>query len=501
MASLGLAPSPAHDRVPLTPSIRSVSELLTDPALAIPSYQRPYRWGEDNALQLIADIQRFQASGHYRLGTVILHSGADHSGGGEAERLDIVDGQQRYLTFALIAHALAQNASLSAGLRSRLSAVVTHIRLPARRDEQTNENVRRNFEHVRTMVSRWATPTVDDFARFFLDECSVVVLEVADLDAAFQMFDSQNTRGRALYPTDLLKAYHLREFDRTDPGIARMREVVEQWESVPPAEVNHVISAVLFPIKRWAAHRPLPRTGFSADHIRLFKGVREGKAGNSHFRWARLALLALAATRSGLDNRGSLPHDVVDTPPYPFQLTQPVVDGEMFFAMVQHYVTDARRAGVRVQGLSDQEETLRSDLREPALASLLSILDSQPPGAGNRYVRELFDCLLLAYVDRFGWHHIDTAAVALAQYAYRLRVSMTRIAMPSVNTHALETHRRTSDRSENLFSTLARALDPDVVLTRSTPPLDRDGWNDAERRGLSDLFRPHHASIPQEMAR
>lgn len=32
-----------------------------------------------------------------------------------------------------------------------------------------------------------------------------------DISEAFQFFDSQNARGKALYPHDLLKAYHLRE--------------------------------------------------------------------------------------------------------------------------------------------------------------------------------------------------------------------------------------------------------------------------------------------------
>ena len=37
------------------------------------------------------------------------------------------------------------------------------------------------------------------------------MLTLKNPDEAFQMFDSQNTRGRALYPTDLLKAFHIRE--------------------------------------------------------------------------------------------------------------------------------------------------------------------------------------------------------------------------------------------------------------------------------------------------
>src|SRR5690606_24350552 len=106
---------------------------------------------------------------------------------------------------------------------------------------------------------------------FFLKECSVVVLQVRELDSAFQMFDSQNTRGRALYPTDLLKAYHLREFSRTTPSRESLLETVRRWEAIPPAEINHVIAAVLFPIKRWSVGHRVRHGGFTAHHIDLFK--------------------------------------------------------------------------------------------------------------------------------------------------------------------------------------------------------------------------------------
>jgi hypothetical protein len=475
----------------LIASIATIAELLQDVTLTIPSYQRPYRWDVENVSQLIADIQRFRPSGHYRLGTVILYTG-DGDDGTETRRSEIVDGQQRYLTFAVIAHAITEVPRLAdVKLAERLRNAVQHIQLPGRRDGQTQLNLRRNFAQVRNVVTRWSGIEIEEFARFFLDDCSVIVLKVADLDAAFQMFDSQNTRGRALYPTDLLKAYHLREFSQTDPGTAQLLEVVKRWESVPSAEINHLIAAVLFPIKRWTSHQPLPRKGFSSDYIGLFKGVRQGTGGNGQFRWARLPLLAQTATdRFAAENRALIQHGVVDELTYPFQLTQPVVDGEMFFAMVDHYVAEARRIGIRWQGASDKELRTRAPSPSSELAPLLEILDDQPPGAGNRYVRELFDCLLLAYVDRFGWHHTREAAFALAQHAYLLRIRMARIAMPSVDTHALEAHYRASAVRVNLFSTLAYALDPDVIFTLRIPRPSTDDENNAAKRGLAPLFGP-----------
>ena len=38
-----------------------------------------------------------------------------------------------------------------------------------------------------------------------------------DVDEAFRVFDSQNYRGKALAPHDLLKAHHLREMREETP--------------------------------------------------------------------------------------------------------------------------------------------------------------------------------------------------------------------------------------------------------------------------------------------
>lgn len=456
----------------LIPSIATVAGLLTTADLKIPAYQRPYSWQESSAADLVSDIRRFRSAGHYRIGTVILHSHR-HGGDSTSDTLDVVDGQQRYLTFALIAHALAESPRLTdTALAQRLRDAVDSVHLPVRHDGKSDDNLRRNLAHIAHLVGQWPGSEIDDFARFFLDECSVVVLEVRELEAAFQMFDSQNTRGRTLYPADLLKAYHLREFTRTRPNSAHLLEVVRSWESIDPAEINHVIAAVLFPIKQWSRHRPLPRTGFSSTDTGMFKGVQEGAGGNGRFRWARLPLLAKASVeRFRRDNRTLIDRGVVDELETPFQITQPVIDGEMFFEMVNHYVHEARAAGIRrPEWSSFTSEQVAPP--HPDLNPIVQILDGLPPGAGNRYTRELFDCLLIAYVDRFGWHEIAQAAQILARHAFQLRIALQRIALPSVDTHALSVHPRVSPTDENLFSDISHALDPEVVLRRFAPSPD-----------------------------
>lgn len=85
------------------PRIINVIDLLTNENLRIPSYQRPYKWTVKNVNQLIDDIITHKEKSEYRLGTLVVH----HNN----QVFDIVDGQQRTVTLALIAYAIPQKES------------------------------------------------------------------------------------------------------------------------------------------------------------------------------------------------------------------------------------------------------------------------------------------------------------------------------------------------------------------------------------------------------
>lgn len=69
--------------------------------LTIPEYQRPYKWTARNAIQLLDDIIEAKNDNKemYRVGTLILHKDKDGN-------YNIVDGQQRTITFALLLFSL-----------------------------------------------------------------------------------------------------------------------------------------------------------------------------------------------------------------------------------------------------------------------------------------------------------------------------------------------------------------------------------------------------------
>ncbi len=75
----------------------------------IPDYQRPYKWRKENVLQLLEDLfeNSFVRNVTYRVGSLIVHE--DDKG-----IKNLVDGQQRLTTFALIYKFLNQSNNFSA---------------------------------------------------------------------------------------------------------------------------------------------------------------------------------------------------------------------------------------------------------------------------------------------------------------------------------------------------------------------------------------------------
>ena len=112
----------------------SVEELLGE-NLVIPNYQRPYKWTERNITDLLLDIQksiedhkRYPGSFKYRVGTIILHKDKD--------QYEIVDGQQRVLSFVLL--KLCLNSEFSCSLLNQNFT-----------NKDTQKNLYENYKTIR----------------------------------------------------------------------------------------------------------------------------------------------------------------------------------------------------------------------------------------------------------------------------------------------------------------------------------------------------------------
>ncbi len=209
------------------PQIWSIDKLLGE-KLIIPDYQRPYKWIAKNIADLILDIQksieesRKYANFKYRVGTVILHEN-------ENNEYEIVDGQQRTLSFLLL--KLYFNPGFTCSLLSTKFS-----------NKVSQKNLHDNFTTIREWFSSVSDKAKEEFCQALENTLEVAVIIVGKVNEAFQLFDSQNTRGRALYPHDLLKAYHLREiYDKYE-----MQNAVIKWELKKNEAIRELFDLYLF---------------------------------------------------------------------------------------------------------------------------------------------------------------------------------------------------------------------------------------------------------------
>lgn len=375
--------------------ILSVEELLKLD-LVIPSYQRPYKWTEKNIRELILDIQKGieDANKHpnfkYRVGTVILYQEND------TKPYEIVDGQQRILSFLLLKLCLNPNFTCSL-----LSAKFS--------DKVTLGNLHSNSDRIREWCSSVDAGVKEAFDKALSEVLEVVILTVNELSEAFQLFDSQNTRGRELYPHDLLKAYHLREIhDKYD-----MQRAVLKWESKDPKAIRELFDNYLFPLWNWSKRRKSSR--FTAAEIDLYKGIEE----SSGYTYARRANKAM---------------------PY-FLLSEPLISGGDFFEMVDHYMQMLHSIKLELIDNPDFariKELLIDDKSKVGQIKTPADLDKacKSSSTGMNHARNLFFCALLCYYDRF--HNFDLMAVKkLFTWAMMLRVDMNHLGFDSVNRYAI----------------------------------------------------------------
>lgn len=462
----------------IQPQIKTIRKLLTA-GLTIPDYQRPYRWGVHNVQQLLDDVERFRSAGRYRMGTVIAHH---HEVGGRTV-LDVVDGQQRYVTSVLVAHHLLERLADLGKLTERedieLRGRLDVLEISPHGIEISRAHIRENAASIGQTLARWDATRVCEFAEFFLDQCEVVLLPLATQDEAFQMFDSQNTRGRPLYPTALLKAFHIREMSSAGVPDEMRRQMVRLWESISAEHVDALFADYLFKIKSWANGRSVPRSGFAIEHIGMFKGIREGDPANAENRWSMPFLYAKNFTDDfGQENETLIRYGALDAVEYPFQIADPVVNGETFFLMVAHYYALAQELGVFAgEGTTSDHHRLFRRFNE----------DVGKRGSDQRltFARNLFDCLVLFYVDRFGCQAPDEALALLAHHAFRPRFQQHTLTWRSLDNYA----RSAGPDGINLFAEIRQALRArDVLRARPIEPISIDDapgqTNDQRFHGL-----------------
>lgn len=394
--------------------IISVEDLL-EMNLDIPYYQRPYKWDTQNINNLILDIAtaindaaKYGNEFKYRLGTIILHK--------EGNTYNIVDGQQRFISLILL------KLYIKPDTESEFNCPILGKKI---NNKITQYNIHRNYAFIKEWFSLKNAAVKEAFNLAFKNILETVVIYVDNVDEAFQLFDSQNTRGKTLDPHDLLKAYHLREM-RQCPY--EMEHAVTKWEAKDTEEIKKLFDLYLFPIWNWS--RGNKSKPFTSKEIDIYKGITEG----STYSYAKRASKAM-------------PH---------FQITEPFIAGNDFFEMVEHYMRLLKDIKSEICYNSNFGEIKQIICGEKKVDSPDEMDRVKLESAGLRYVKNLFFCALLCYYDRF--HNFDEMVVKkLFSWAFMLRADMDRLGFDSVNKYAIGEENSNYTNNVGMFSKICLA--------------------------------------------
>ncbi|GKW13720.1 hypothetical protein PEC301899_40020 [Pectobacterium carotovorum subsp. carotovorum] len=403
------------------------TRMLLEQRLAIPSYQRPYKWQQKHVNQLMDDVLSHRNKQSYRLGTVVLHR--DKLKPTYAGELDIVDGQQRLLTLTLLCSVLDQSGEFSTPLLEQSFASRVSIN---------------NLEHNAKVIENRLVGLNDNerksLLHFVCNKCELIEVTLDDLSEAFQFFDSQNARGKALAPHDLLKAYHLREMMDATEQAERLHHVSLWEQGVSPddesANLHLIMGEYLFRLRRWMDGDY--GVQFSRHNLEVFKGVNLSTS-DYHY------LQSLLAVDFAVEHYNNAPIRKWDKQhkPYPFQVNQLIINGKRFFEYIQHY------------------KSLHHTLFEGDNALLGNFLKKHTRYAGSlrkgdMYIKNLFMCAVMAYYDKFGDKELIQAATICFCWSYYLRLQYQKIGMDSVDGYARE--------PRGLLRVLDKAIHPQQVL-------------------------------------
>lgn len=341
--------------------------ILTDINLVIPNYQRPYKWTAKNVIQLLDDIidAKNKNKETYRVGTLILHHDE------KKIAYNIVDGQQRTITFSLLLKALGSDS-------------ISFLKQPLVNNQHNTRNIPNNFRTLERRVNNISDKRDrSELLDYIKNNCELIVVITENISEAFQFFDSQNARGKKLYPHDLLKAYHLREMNDLD--VEETEKVVKGWEDLDQKELSSLFSEYLYRVKEWTKGNKAWE--LTEHNIHKFKGITR----QDNFPYAQFYKGAFAYADT--INHSATPFVSGIRNLKPFQLDTPIVAGKPFFDYAKHYFEILKdiQKNDKYEGffINDNDIVKTLDLR------------TYKNGVGNRITRLLFDTAILLYVDRF----------------------------------------------------------------------------------------------------
>lgn len=413
-----------------------------DDNMEIPNYQRPYRWTEDNVRLLLEDITHSWKEGKssYRIGSVILNN--------NDSQLNIVDGQQRITTILLVLKSLGSDA----GDVLRNSLQYKH--------QDSLNSIIRNKKFIDLWLQENIGNDANSFEKYILEYCELVEIKVTNLSEAFQMFDSQNGRGKELEAYNLLKAYHIRAMesntfdekkacDKTWEGAARYQS--NKNSNQVSDLLRQLVNEQLYRTRLWS--RKEIAFEFSKKQIKEFKGITVSKNNPIDFPYQNRELLqfvvknyfkSLGVAVNGVKSRfkQSSPENIS-----PFALlNQNIINGKEFFDYTETYVEIYKRL------FNSEYEEMKEF--KTFLQTNCKYFGSHRDG--DKYLFELYKSLIMLMFDKFGEEGVEKYHKTLYLLVYRLRLEKEQVRYASVADYPIQNKAFNIIENAQTYSDLSR---------------------------------------------
>ncbi|GMO25804.1 MAG: hypothetical protein Pg6A_13120 [Termitinemataceae bacterium] len=242
--------------------LKTVKKILndSDAFYQVPDYQRPYSWDKENISELIDDLTfayTNNKSEKYFCGSLVLVK--------DAERYDVIDGQQRLTTFTILSCVIRDSFSDKLDQKSK-DYIKRAIQDEYEENERkltfiTGEQMQIDFEETILKSIKFKSNVNPEkefkeniylqnahYIKFFLDEklkelniepndfiqwvfenVVLTVIITNDLDNAIRIFNVLNDRGLPLSPMDILKSSLMQKLSTEDRQAFKIK-----WENINP---------------------------------------------------------------------------------------------------------------------------------------------------------------------------------------------------------------------------------------------------------------------------
>lgn len=346
-----------------------------DLKLSIPEYQRPYCWQDQQLEQLLRGIseqKELSPELPYYLGSLILHE--------DGEKLNIIDGQQRITTLVLIASLFEDSKDLALVKSLEFEHPISQ--------QQIKHNLKwlKRFFGDQTQTACW-----QGFLDFTKLQFTLVITQTED--NAYRFFETQNTGGKRLGGTDIIKAHHLRAVDSV-----HQKTFAKQWEYL--GKLDDTVNALL-KSRYWQQinMRELPshqQEKKIRDTIVFEFAEQTGKGKDIAFGRICRQLGLAGEVSQHLAQQG-------------YALRQPLNAGVNSIRYLSYF-----------QRLYQQYWESPNLAHFPGYKEFISWLKGLE---GCGYLEGLYKACLLQYISQFGENQLETAAKKLFRVVYSRRVS------------------------------------------------------------------------------